>query len=66
MTLRSAVAVLVAVMMMISAVQLSTWALGRAMSIVVPAASVSDAETSVPQASEIETVSPTADPALTW
>ena len=66
MTLRSVVAVLVAVMMMISAVQLSTWALGRAMSIVAPAASVSDAETSVPQVSEIDTPSPAAEPALTW
>ena len=66
MTLRSVVVVLVAVMMMISAVQLSTWALGRAMSIVVPAASVSDAETSVPQASEIDAPSPSTEPALTW
>ena len=66
MTLRSVVAVLVAVMMMISAVQLSTWALGQAMSIVAPAASVSDAHTSVPQASEIETPPPTTEPALAW
>jgi hypothetical protein len=60
------VAVLVAVMLVISAVQLSTWALGRAMSIVVPAASVSDTETSVPQASEIDTPPPAIEPALTW
>ena len=66
MTLRSAVAVVVAVMMVISAVELSTWALGRAMSIVAPAASVSDAETSVPQASEIDTPSPAGEAALTW
>ena len=66
MTFRSVVAVLIAVMMMISAVQLSTWALGRAMSIVAPAASGSDAETSVPQASEIDAPSPTIEPALTW
>jgi hypothetical protein len=65
MTLRSLVAVVVAVMMMISAVQLSTWALGHAMSIVAPAASVSDAETSVPQASEVD-APPTTEPALTW
>jgi hypothetical protein len=66
MTLRSVVAVLVAVMMMISAVQLSTWALGRALSIVAPSASVGDAETSVPQASEIDTPPPTIEPVLTW
>jgi hypothetical protein len=66
MTVRSAVAVVGALVMVISAVELSTWALGRAMSIVVPAPSVGDADTPVPQVSEIDAPSPTTDPALTW
>ena len=66
MTLRSAVAVLVAVAMVISAVEVSTWALGHAISMVVPAASVSDAETPLPQAPEVDAPAPTIEPALTW
>lgn len=66
MTLRSAVAVLLAVVIMISAIELSTWVLGRAMSTVVPSASVSDDDTAVPQASEIDAPAPTPAPALTW
>ena len=65
MTLRSVVAVLLAVVIVISAVELSSWVLGRAMSAVVPAASVSDVDTAVPQASEVDAPSPTAAPALT-
>jgi hypothetical protein len=66
MTLRSAVAVLLAVVVVISAIELSTWALGRAMSTVVPSASVGDVDTAVPQASEVDAPTPTAAPALTW
>jgi hypothetical protein len=66
MTLRAAVAVLLAVFLVISAIELSTWVLGRAMSTVVPSASVSDVDTAVPQASEVDAPEPTAAPALTW
>jgi hypothetical protein len=66
MTLRSAVAVLLAVVIVISAVELSTWVLGRAMSVVVPSASVSEVDTPVPQASEVDAPAPTPAPALTW
>lgn len=66
MTLRSAVAVLLAVILVISAIELSTWVLGRAMSTVVPSASVSDVDTAVPQASEVDAPAPTSAPALTW
>ena len=65
MTLRSAAAVLLAVVIMISAVELSTWVLGHAMSVVVPAAS-GDVDTAVPQASEVDAPAPTAAPSLTW
>jgi hypothetical protein len=65
MTLRAAVAVLLAVILVISAIELSTWVLGRAMSTVVPSASVSDVDTAVPQASEVDPPAPTAAPALT-
>jgi hypothetical protein len=66
MTLRSAVGVLLAVVIAVSAIELSTWVLGRAMSVVVPAASVSDVDTVVPQASEVDAPAPTAAPSLTW
>jgi hypothetical protein len=66
MTLRSAVAVLLAVIIVISAIELSTWVLGRAMSTVVPSASVSDVDTAVPQTSEVDPPAPTATPAITW
>ena len=66
MTLRSAMAVLIAVIIMISAIEVSTWALGRAMSVVVPSASVSELDTAVPQTSEVDAPPPTATPALTW
>ena len=66
MTLRSAVGVLLAVVIAVSAIEFSTWVLGRAMSAVVPAASVSDVDTAVPQASEVDAPAPTAAPSLTW
>lgn len=66
MTLRSAMAVLLAVIIMISAIEVSTWALGRAMSAVMPSASVSDLDTPLPQTSEVDAPPPTATPALTW
>jgi hypothetical protein len=66
MTIRSAVAMLVAVIIMISAIEVSTWALARAMSVVVPSASVNELDTPVPQTSEVDAPPPTATPALTW
>ena len=65
MTLRSAAAVLLAVVIMISAIELSTWVLGHAMAVVVPAAS-GDVDTAVPQAPEVDAPAPTAAPSLTW
>ena len=66
MTLRSAVAVLLALIIIISVIEVSTWALGRAMSVVVPSASVSELDTPVPQTSEVDAPPPAATPALTW
>ena len=66
MTFRSVVALLSAVIIMISAVEVSTWALARAMSVVVPSASVDELNTPVPQTSEVDAPPPTATPALTW
>jgi hypothetical protein len=66
MTLRSAMAVLLAVIIVISAIELSTWVLGRAMAVVMPSASVSEVDTAVPQASEVDAPTPTPTPALTW
>jgi hypothetical protein len=66
MRLRSAMAVLLALGIVIAAIELSTWVLGRAMSLVVPAASVSDVDTALPQAPEVDAPAPTPAPALTW
>jgi hypothetical protein len=66
MMLRSAMAVLLAVIIMISAIEVSTWALGHAISVVVPSASVSELDTPMPQTSEVDAPPPTATPALTW
>lgn len=65
MTVRSAAVALLAVIIMILAIEVSTWALGRAMSVVVPSASVSELDTPVPQASEVD-APPPMTPALTW
>jgi hypothetical protein len=66
MTVRSVVAVLLAAVIVISAIELSTWVLGRATSAVVPSAAVSDVDTAVPHTSEVDAPAPTAAPALTW
>lgn len=66
MTWRVAMAALLAITIVIAAIELSTWVLGRAMSVVAPSASVSDVDTPVPQASEVDTSAPTPAPALTW
>jgi len=66
MTFRSVVALLAAMIIMISAIEVSTWALARAMSVVVPTASVDELDTPVPQTSEVDAPPPTATPALTW
>jgi hypothetical protein len=61
MTVRSVVGVLFVVMVLaVSAIELSTWLLGRAMSAIVPAASVSEVN------AEIDTPEPVAAPKLTW
>lgn len=66
MTLRSAMVVVLAVIIMVSAIELSTWALGRAMSVVIPSAAVSELETPLPQTSEVDAPPPGTAPALTW
>ena len=66
MTLRSVMAVLLAIIIVISAIELSTWVLARAISVVVPSASVSELDTPVPQTSEVDAPPPTTTPALTW
>ena len=66
MRVRAAIAVLLGLIIVIASVELSTWVLGRAMSLVVPSASVSDVDTAVPQTSEVDAPASTAAPALTW
>jgi hypothetical protein len=66
MNLRPVVAALLAVAVAVSAIELSTWVLGRAISAVVPAASVSEVDAHVPQASEIDPATPSEAPAITW
>ena len=66
MTIRSAMVAVLVVVLVISAVELSTWVLGRAIAVVVPSASVSELDTPVPQSSEIDAPPPTTVPALTW
>ena len=65
MKLRSAMAVLLAVVVVISAIEVSSWVLGRAVSAIVPSAAVTDAETAGPEVSEIDEPTPTTVPALT-
>jgi hypothetical protein len=59
-------AVILTVIIMVAVIEVSTWLLGRAVSAVVPAASVSEVEAEVPQASEVDAPTPVAAPALTW
>jgi hypothetical protein len=66
MTVRTAGAALLAAVLAVSAIELSTWLLAHAVSVVVPAASVSDVDASVPQASEVDVPAPAAVPAITW
>jgi hypothetical protein len=65
MKLRSAMAVLLAVVVVISAIEVSSWVLGRAVSAIVPSAAVTDADTAAPEVSEIEEPAATMVPALT-
>jgi hypothetical protein len=58
-------AVIFTIIIVVAAVEVSTWLLGRAVSAVVPAASVSEVEAEVPQAPEVEPTAGAA-PALTW
>jgi hypothetical protein len=59
-------AVIFTVIIVVAAVEVSTWLLGRAVSAVVPAASVSEVEAEVPQAPEVDEPTAAAAPALTW
>jgi hypothetical protein len=59
-------AVIFTVIIAVAAIEVSSWLLGRAVSALVPAASVSEVEAEVPQASEVDVPTPTAAPALTW
>ena len=59
-------AVILTVIVMVAAIEVSTWLLGRAVSAVVPAASVSEVEAEIPQAPEVDAPVPVAAPALTW
>jgi hypothetical protein len=67
MTPRSLFAVLfVVTVLAISAIELSTWALGRAVSAIVPAASVTEVNAEVPSVSEVDTPAPGGAPVHTW
>ena len=66
MTFRSAMAVLLAVIIVIAAIELSTQVFGRRMPPVAPSASVSEMDTAVPQAPEVDAPAPTPAPAFTW
>lgn len=66
MTLRSAMVVLLTVVMIVSAIELATWVRTRAKPAIVPSASVSELDTAVPQASEVDAPAPSTAPALTW
>jgi diphthamide synthase (EF-2-diphthine--ammonia ligase) len=66
MTMRSVLALFLAVVVAVSAIELSTWILGRVVSAIVPSASVSEVNAEVPHAPEIDTPAPTPTPALTW
>jgi hypothetical protein len=67
MSVRSVLGVLFVVMVLAaSAIELSTWVLGRAVAAIVPAASVSEVNAEMPHASEMDAPAPVAAPALTW
>lgn len=59
-------AVIFTVIIVVAAIEVSTWLLGRAVSAVVPAVSVSEVEAEVPHAPEVDAPVPAAAPALTW
>lgn len=66
MTLRSVVGVLFVVMVLaLSAIEVSTWLLGHAMSAIVPAASISDVNAEAPQAAEVDVEAPVTTPTFT-
>lgn len=58
--------VIFTVIMLVAAIEVSTWLLGRAVSAIVPAASVSEVEAEVPHAPEVDAPAPATAPALTW
>jgi hypothetical protein len=66
MTLRAGLALLLAVLLAVSAIEVSTWALGQAVSAVVPSASVSEVTAEVPHAPELDAPAPATAPAFTW
>ena len=59
-------AVLLAVILVVAAIEISTWLLGRTLSTVIPAASVGQVEAELPTTPEVDAVAPAAVPALTW
>ena len=66
MNVRPVLAFLLAVLVAVSAMELSTWILGQAESAIVPAASVCEVNAEVPQAPEVKASRQGTAPALTW
>jgi hypothetical protein len=66
MSVRSVLALLLAVLLAVSAIELSSWLLGRAVSAVVPSASVSEVNAEMPHAPELDAPAPATAPAFTW
>jgi hypothetical protein len=66
MSARSVLGLLLAVLLAVSAIELSSWVLGHAVSAIVPSASVSEVNAEMPQAPEVDAAAPGEVPALTW
>lgn len=66
MSARPVLALLLAVLLAVSAIELSTWLLGQAVSAIVPSASVSEVNAEMPPVPEVDAPAPGAVPALTW
>jgi hypothetical protein len=67
MTARSVFGVLfVVTILAISAIELSTWALARFVSAIVPAASITEVNAEVSSVPEVEVPAPTVAPVQTW
>ena len=68
MNVRAVAAALLAVAVAVSAIELSTWVLSRAVSAVIPASSVSEVGADVPHTPEVDESTPAAaaSPSITW